>query len=431
MSPNVDNLLGRASMQLKSILNSVEKRKGFVYENIRWDKQYSVKTLLIQVRARSRSKGFCSGCGKKSRTYDTMKPRRFQFVPLWGILVFFVYSMRRIDCSLCGVTIEMVPWADGKKRVTKTFCWFLAKWAKRLSWKDTAQAFDTSWDTVFRAVEYAVNWGRERMDLSSVTSIGVDEIMWQKGHKYLTLVYQIDAHCKRLLWIGQNRSEDTIKAFFTWLTPTRTKELQFICSDMWKPYLTIIAKRASSAIHVLDRFHIMSHFSKAIDEVRADEARKLRAEGKDPVLKGSRWCWLKRPENLTGHQEATLADLVRLNLKTVKSYILKEDFQNFWEYTYPAAAAKFLDHWCYRTMRSKIEPMKKVARMLRTHRELLLNWFHAKGEISAGIVEGLNNKVKVTTRKAYGFKSYKVIRIALFHNLGCLPEPEVTHRFCG
>ncbi len=166
-------------------------------------------------------------------------------------------------------------------------------------------------------------------------------------------------------------------------------------------------------------------------KARADEARKLRAEGKDPVLKGLRWCWLKRLENLTGHQEATLADLVRLNLKTVKSYSLKEDFQNFWEYTCPAAAAKFLDQWCYRTMRSKNEPMKKVARMLRTHRELLLNCFHAKGEISAGIVEGLHNKVKVTTRKAYGFRSYKIIRIALFHNPGCLPEPEVTHRFCG
>ena len=199
---------------------------------------------------------------------------------------------------------------------------------------------------------------------------------------------------------------------------------------MWKPYLNIVAKRASSAVHVLDRFHIMSHFSKAIDEVRSDEASKMRESGKEPVLKGSRWCWLKRPENLTESQETKLSDLVALNLRTVKSYILKEDFQNFWEYTYAESAAKFLDRWCNRTMRSKIEPMKKVAKMLRRHRSLLLNWFHAKGAISAGIVEGMNNKVKVTTRKAYGFKSYKAIKLALFHNLGGLPEPEFTHRFC-
>lgn len=418
-------------MQLKAILNSIEKHKGFVYGGVTWDGQASDKTLLIEVRPRRGSRGYCSGCGKRSRTYDTMKPRRFQYVPLWGILVFFVYAMRRIDCQTCGVTVEMVPWADGKKRITKSFGWFLATWAKRLSWKDTAEAFQTSWDTVFRAVEAAVDWGRARLDLSDVTAIGIDEVMWRRGHEYLTLVYQIDAHCKRLLWIGQHRSEETIKAFFTWFTSERAKKLEYICSDMWKPYLKIIAKRASAAIHVLDRFHIMSHFSKAIDEVRADEARKLKQAGKEPVLKGSRWCWLKRPENLTDKQEAKLGDLVRMNLKTVKSYMLKEDFQNFWEYTYPANAGRFLDRWCFRTMRSKIEPMKKVARMLRSHRELLLNWFHAKGTISAGIVEGMNNKVKVTTRKAYGFRSYRAVSLALYHNLGGLPEPEVTHRFCG
>lgn len=418
-------------MQLKAILNSIEKHKGFVYSSVTWDPEAGDKTLLIAVRARRGSQGYCSGCGQRSRTYDTMKPRRFQFVPLWGILVFFVYAMRRIDCKRCGVTVEMVPWADGKKRITKSFGWFLATWAKRLSWKDTAEAFHTSWDTVFRAVEAAVDWGRARLDLSGITAIGVDEIMWRRGHEYLTLVYQIDVHCKRLLWVGQHRSEGTIKAFFTWFTAERATGLRYICSDMWKPYLKIIAKRASAAVHVLDRFHIMSHFSKAIDEVRAEEVRKLKQAGREPVLKGSRWCWLKRPENLTDRQEAKLEDLVRMNLKTVKSYMLKEDFQNFWEYTYPANAGRFLDRWCFRTMRSKIEPMKKVARMLRSHRELLLNWFHAKGTISAGIVEGMNNKVKVTTRKAYGFRSYRAVSLALYHNLGGLPEPEVTHRFCG
>jgi transposase len=418
-------------LQLKSILNSIEKHKGFIYDGIGWDPRAVAKTLLVSVRPHRKSQGYCSGCAKKGPGYDTLPERRFQFVPLWGILVFLVYALRRIDCESCGVTVEMVPWADGKKRITKTFGWFLATWAKRLTWKDTADAFQTSWDTVFRAVEVAVEWGRERVDLTGITAIGVDEIMWRRGHECLTLVYQIDPLCKRLLWIGQHRTEETIKAFFTWFTPDRARQLKYICSDMWKPYLKVIAKRASSAIHVLDRFHIMSHFSKAIDVVRADEARKLKHTGKEPVLTGSRWCWLKRPENLTDTQEATLADLVRMNLKTVKCYLLKEDFQNFWEYSYPGAAGRFLDQWCTRTMRSRIEPMKKVARMLRKHRELLLNWFRAKGEISAGIVEGMNNKVKVTTRKAYGFRSYRAISLALYHNLGSLPEPEFTHRFCG
>lgn len=417
-------------MLLKTILNSIEKHKAFVYGDVTWDHAAKVKTLLIEVKPRARSKGYCSGCGKRSATYDTMKPRHFQFVPLWGILIFLVYSMRRIDCKTCGVTVELVPWADGKKRITKSFGWFLSSWAKRLTWKDTAEAFQTSWDTVYRAVEAAVEWGRQQVDLSDITAIGVDEVMWRRGHEYLTLVYQIDAHRKRLLWVGQHRTEETIKGFFSWFTADRSQRLQFVCSDMWKPYLNIIKRRASAAVHVLDRFHIMAYFSKAIDEVRAEEVRRLKEEGREPILKGSRWSWLKRPENLTRKQEAKLEDLVQYNLKTVKSYILKEDFQNFWGYQYPKSASKFLDEWCFRTMRSRIEPMKKVAKTLRNHRELIINWFHAKGSISAGAVEGMNNKVKVTTRKAYGFRTYKAIQIALYHNLGDLPEPEHAHRFC-
>lgn len=154
--PYFQKLKKRAGMQLKSIPNSVEPHKGVVYERAAWDPAATDQTLLITVRPRRGSQGYCSGCGKRSRTYDTMRPRRFQFISLWGISVFLVYAMRRIDCKSCGVTVEMVPWADGKKRITSSFGWLLATWAKRLSWKDTADVFQTSWDTVFRAVEVAV-----------------------------------------------------------------------------------------------------------------------------------------------------------------------------------------------------------------------------------------------------------------------------------
>jgi len=199
---------------------------------------------------------------------------------------------------------------------------------------------------------------------------------------------------------------------------------------MWQPYLTVIARKASDAIQVLDRFHIMAHLSKAIDEVRAKEAKSLKTAGYEPVLKGLRFCLLKRPENLTDGQEIKLAELLRYNLRTVRAYLLKEDFQFFWGYVSPAWAGKFLDRWCTRSMRSKLEPMKRVARMLRNHRPLLLNWFRARGAISAAAVEGLNNKLKVTTRKAYGFRTFRALEIALYHSLGHLPEPKFTHRFC-
>src|SRR6185369_5570349 len=141
-------------------------------------------------------------------------------------------------------------------------------------------------------------------------------------------------------------------------------------------------------------------------------------------------CVLKRPEDLTEKQTVKLSELLKYNLRTVRAYLLREDFQRLWEYRSAWWAGKFLDEWTGRVMRSRLEPMEKVARTLRNHRPLILNWFRARGEVSSGAVEGLNNKVKLVTRKSYGFRTPGVARLALLHNLGRLPEPKHTHRYC-
>jgi len=416
-------------MQLKTILNRVQKFNSFVYGAIRWIGNAKEPAVEVELRARANSRGVCSGCGRRRPGYDKLPVRRFEFIPLWGIKVFFTYAPRRVDCRRCGIRVEQMPWATGKHQLTNTYAWFLADWAKRLSWKEVARAFHTTWDHVFASVEMAVNWGLKHRDLSSVRSIGIDEIQWHKGHKYLTLVYQIDEGCRRLLWVGQERTVKTLLRFFRSFGKERSEKLQFICSDMWKAYLKVIAKKAGQAIHVLDRFHVMAKMNKAIDEVRAQEARQMARDGYEPVLKKTRWLLLKRPENLTEKQDTKLAELLQYNLKSVRAYLLKEEFQFFWEYISPYWAGQFLDKWCTKTMRSKIEPMKKVAKTLRAHRVLLLNWFKAKRQISAGVVEGFNNKAKLTTRKAYGFKTYHAAEIALYHALGALPGPKTTHKF--
>jgi len=415
-------------MQLKTILNRVENFKSFVYGKVRWV-DADRPTIEVQIEARRNGRPICSGCGQVQPGYDRLPERRFEFVPLWGIAVYFVYAMRRVECPACGVKVEQVPWCDGKNHLTTTYRWFLASWAKRLSWKGVASVFGTTWQDVFRSVKHAVSWGLAHRSLEGIGAIGVDEIQWQRGHKYLTLVYQIDEDSRRLLWAGKDRTTKTLLRFFRMFGKDRSGQLRFVCSDMWKPYLKVIGKKVSQAIHVLDRFHIMAKMNKAIDEVRAAEAKRLDRDGYEPVLKNSRWCLLKREENLTEKQAVKLSELLQYNLQSVRSRLMREDFQRFWEYLYPACAAKFLDEWCTRTMRSKIEPMKKVAKTLRRHRELILNWFRAEGTISAGIVEGLNNKAKLTMRKAYGFRTAQAIEIALYHQLGSLPEPEFTHEF--
>ena len=283
---------------------------------------------------------------------------------------------------------------------------------------------------MFESVKHAVLWGVLHRNLDGIEAIGVDEIQWQRGHHYLTLVYQIEDGMKRLLWVAQERTEQSLRGFFQYLSDAERQAICFICSDMWQPYLKVIAEQLKHAVHVLDRFHIMKKMNEALDEVRRSEAARLRRDGYEPVLKHSRWCLLKRPENRTEKETVKLSELLQYNLQSVRSHLLREDFQRFWEYTSPGWALKFLEQWCIRTMRSKIAPMKKIVGTLREHRDLILNWFRAKGTVSAGSVEGLNNKAKLTTRKAYGFRTYEAIEIALYHTLGDLPEPNVTHEFC-
>ena len=416
-------------MHIKTLLNRLEKHKGFIFQSVRLVEENAGLVLEVALRPRKGNRPICSKCGLPGSIYDTLPARRFEFVPLWGIVVFFVYAMRRVDCAFCGVKVEEVPWANGKHHQTRTHAWFLAGWAKRLSWSEVAQSFQTSWHHVFTAVQMAVDWGRTHMNLEGVTAIGVDEMAWGRWHRYVTVVYQINEGQKRLLWIGQGRTIKTLQDFFDWFGNERAGLLKFICSDMWKPYLKVIAKKAGQAIHILDRFHIVAHMNKAIDKVRSQEARELKAKGLDPVLKGTRWLFLKKVENMSFRQIEKLAVVLRHNLRTVKSYLIKEEFQAFWEYKSPYFAGQFMDKWCDRTMRSRIEPMKDVAKMLRRHRALILNWFKAKKAFSSGVVEGLNGKAKLVTKRAYGYRSHKCLEIAMFHAMGQLPEPKFTHRF--
>ena len=392
-------LAGR-HLELKTILNRVYQLPGFVYGRIRLvraAKEGERDRIEVEVRPRANGRALCSGCGQPAPGYDRLQPRRFQFVPVLGLPTFFVYTMRRVNCPRCGkVKVERVPWAQGKQQATKALGWFLASWARRLSWRETATVFGVSWDRVCRAVGMAVAWGRERVSLEAsvfvvnpkkresenrgVTTTGVDEIAWQSGHRYLILVYQLDAGRRRLLWVGQERKITTLESFFEWFGKERSARLQVVCSDMWKAYLRVVREQASQARHVLDRFHIVQKLGKAIDAVRA--------------------------------------------------YLLKEDFQLLWDCRSPTQANKFLKRWCRRATRSRIQPMQKVAKMLRKHRPLVLNWFRTGRAFSSGAVEGMNNKAKIALRKAYGFRSYKSYELALYHTLADLPQHSLAHRFC-
>lgn len=414
-------------MELITLLNQCYRQKGFVYQAANFSRHRH--EIEVSIVPRKHAKANCSCCGQPSPGYDRLPSRRYEFIPFWGFKVFLVYAKRRVQCHECGIVAEVVPWARGKHQLCDAYMLYLADWAKKLSWKEVAQRFRTSWEKVFHSVEYVVSWGLKHRDMNDITAIGVDEIQWHKGHRYLTLVYQIDTANTRLLWIGKERTEATFQTFFDQLGEEAVKRIQYVCSDMWKPYLKVIKQRASHALHLLDRFHIVARMNKALDEVRASEHRAMQKDGHEPVLTKSRWLLLKRPENLTQIQDTKLQELLQYNLKSIRAYLLKEEFQHLWDYVSPAWAGKFIDQWTTKVMRSKIEPMKREAKTIRRHKDLILNWFIAKKAFSSGVVEGLNTKVKLTVRKSYGFRTFKCTEIALYHVLGKLPVPQLTHEF--
>jgi len=380
-------------------------------------------------------RGRCSACRQPAPGYDRLSERKWLFVPLWGIPTWFRYAPRRVQCGEHGVMVEHIPWSAGKRPITCAMMGFLARWGRRLSWRETARVFQTSWEAVYRSLEWFVQWGLARRVLKGIEALGVDEIHWGHGLRadnFLTVIYQIDAGCRRLLWVGKRRTQASLRRGLQTLGPEVVQGLRFVCSDMWKPYLQVIAAQIPQALHVLDRFHITSHLNQAVDQVRRAEHSRLRAAGQAIAerLKHLRWPLLRRGSRVRGQARQRLNALLVSKLATARAWELKEAFAHFWTYKSLIWAQAFLDAWCFRALRSRLEPMKKVARMLRAHEPLILNWFRAKGEISAGTVEGLNNKIRVVTRRSYGFRTFGAMEIALYHTLGKLPEPESTHRFC-
>ena len=416
-------------MHLKTILNRIEPHKGFVYGPELLVKGEEGERIEIAVRPRKRSRPRCPGCGEKGPVYDHRPKRRFAFVPLWGIPVFLVYAMRRVHCARCGVRVEQVPWAAGKSPITRSLALFLADWARLLAWQEVAHRFGVNWHQVYAAVDFVVSWGLRHRDLCGVRALGIDEIQFGKGHHYLTVVYQLCGDVRRLLYVGQRRDTQSLSAFFEAMGAGWCANITHVCTDMWRAYMNAIAAHLPQAVHILDRFHIVKLLNEAVDTVRRQEAGRLGPQGVT-VLKGMRYAFLKRPENLTERQHRQLnAALSVRGLATVRAYLWKEKFQLFWEYTSPYWARLYLQRWCKGAMRSRLGPLKKFVRTMRAHEELILNWFEAKKRYSGGAVEGMNRKINLVTRKSYGFRSYKVLEVALFHTLGGLPEPERTHRF--
>jgi transposase len=420
------------NLTVTNILKRVLPLKGFCYRWARWVEGVGAEgrgVIEVGLAARQGAKACCGRCGRAAPGYDRPeKVRCWQFISLWTIRIFFVYARRRVQCGRCGVRVERLPWASGKLQVCDALRIFLAQWARLLSWQEVAARFQVQWNDVYGAVKGVVRYGLRHRDRSGIEALGVDEVCVAKG-KLWTVVYQIDQGARRLLWIGQDRKAATLEMIFNRLGRARCAAVQFICSDMWRGYLGVIARRMPQALHILDRFHIRKNLGEAIDQIRRAESHAMARAGLAPLLKKLRWTLLKHRRNWTSKESRRMRELLGCGLRSLRAFLLVESFEHFWTYNSPTWADKFLKGWSQRVARSRLAPLQRVAKSLVKHRALLLNYFIARKQYSSGVVEGLNNKAKVTMRKSYGFRTFRCLELALYHSLGKLPEPESPHDF--
>ena len=282
----------------------------------------------------------CGRCGTRAKVRDRLKARRWKHVPLWGIPVTLVYSPARVYCPECDrIGVEDIPWSQGKCRLSTGLIWILSAMAKLLAWQVVAGLFNVHWNTVKAAVKQAVEYGLKHRQMGSVIYIGIDEISRRKGHVYVTNVYDLTE--KRLLWSGEGREKETLKQFFKEHGIALRTSVKGVCCDMWEPYIDILEKELPDATLVFDKFHLISHLNRAVDDVRRQEARELKRSNPE-LLKRTRYIWLKNPENLTDKQRARLGYLEKLNLKINRAYLLKESFRELWNYKRKGWAKRFL-----------------------------------------------------------------------------------------
>ena len=362
----------------------------------------------------------CGVCRQRCRKVHSTRPEReWRDLSMRKLPLKLRYRPRRVECPRCGLRVEDFPWAEPWARVTTALSNAVAVLGRELSWQGTARHYGLNWKSVATIVKRAVAYGLRHRKRPPVHIIGIDEVSRRKGQVYLTVVY--DLRRRVLLWVGEDRTEEAVKKFFTEeMGRRRCHTLQVVCMDMWAPYAKLVGEHAVNAQILFDRFHIVKHLNEAVDGVRRELWRKLTSKEKVTV-KGTRWLLLKNPWNLNPDQNERLSTLVRWNTPLVRAWYLKEAFQLFWDYKQPWRAEQHLRKWIHSAMRSKLEPFKKFAKMLRSHLDGILPW--TKIRLSNGAVEGMNNKIKSISHRSFGFRTAENFIAAIYHCCARLPLP--------
>jgi len=358
-------------------------------------------TIMLEVAPTTRV-GRCGACERLVHAvYDT-RPRTWRHTDLGELRVELRYALRRLSCPNCGTPkSEQVPWAEHAAWHTYDFEDLVAYHAQQTSTTRAAELMRTSWSTVGEIVGRVVERKQPGDRLDGLRRIGIDELSYRKHHKYVTVV--VDHDRQRVVWCTPGKSADSVRAFFQALGPERTKLLEVVSMDMSGSFIAAVTECAPGAKIVFDRFHVQRLAHDALDDVRRTLARELRGTEDEGTLKHTRHALQKRPWNMTGDEIFRLADVARANRPLYRAYILKEKLALLLDNVQPDRARRALLAWCRAAVRSKLGDFPRVGRTIRKRIDGIVAYV-ATG-LNNGRTEGLNGKIRVLTRRAFGYHS--------------------------
>jgi transposase len=376
-----------------------------------------IPRIVLTLQAMADQPKTCSRCGRITTAVHDVSPREVRDLPILDAETWLILPRARVLCSHCGPTVEAVPWLDRYQRMTTRLADAIARLCQVTSIKQVAQWYGVSWDTVKQIDARALARRLGPVDLRGLRVVAFDEFALHRGHRYATVA--ADPLTKRVLWIGRGRASEDLRAFFALLGPTGCRALEAVVVDMSAAFSKEIRAQCPQAALVYDPFHVIAKYAReVVDRVRIDETNRLRGRAlprgdrgrvrrvaERRVLRGARWLLLRNRANVTRRKDRIhLREVLKANRALFIVYVLKDDLKQLWRYRYPGAARRFWRQWYRRACASRLAPLIRFATHLNEQIEPVIN--HCRYQWNNGFLEGMNNKIKVLKRVAYGYRDH-------------------------
>ena len=406
------------------LVSKLLKFKGFKAVNV-WFEGKGGGDLVVAVKPHKNGCR-CPQCGRRGKIVCIMPPRRWRDVRVCGRTVWLLHAPREIRCPTHGRRVEEPPWAAPGARVTYRLEYLLLRCCQAMPQNAAAEMLGMPCSTLSDILHRVINRVRQGHSIRDLKTIGIDEISYAKGHKYATLVYDLDRSC--VVWVGRGKARQTIDQFFEQaLSPYQKAKIKWACCDMSETFIGALQQHCPNALLVLDRFHVVKALNDAVDEVRKEQWRETCGEDRK-ALKGLRWLLYRHSSTRSREDTLTLQALEKANRRIYRAWRLKDEFEQLWDYKAPWAAKRFLKTWTTAAMRSRLEPLKKFVRTVRKHADGILAFVET--HLTNAVAEGLNRIARMVKNRASGFRDLNPFADMIFLCVGDVDIPaQIPPRF--